>query len=862
MKKKTFSPLRLIPWLVFAALMAALVYFVILPLYAAEPEETAAPPVISFYDGGKKPFVMENEQLRFELDPKTTHFTVTEKATGRIWRSNPENAAADAKAKNSAANRGVLQSTLVVTYASSDGVIDYNNFQYSIENENHLIEPQEDGSIDVIYSIGKIEKVHMLPTAITVERFDKFIAEMAKAKASRVKKVYTQYTPEKVAAMAEEERAALLALYPEAANQAMYVLISSTKESNKESIAEIFANAGYTQEDYDLDMQLVAGAAENKSPVFNVTVSYRLDGGDFLVEIPYDQIRYRSEYPMTYLTVLPMFGAAGTQEEGFMLIPEGGGALIRYNNGKLNQNSYYANMYGWDYATARNEVVSETKCAFPVFGMTGSGGSFLCIMEGATSYGGVQADISMRYNSYNWACAKYNVLHSDRYNVSAKTERLVYMFEKQLPDDAICQRYRFVDSDHYADMAVAYGDYLRETVPELADAVAGDLPVSVELLGAIDKTVVKLGLPVDSVVPTTTFEEAGNILDVLTGLGIENLSLRMSGWANGGLTQTALTRVKPVRQLGGQKGMDALIAAANEQNVPLSFDGISCFVYDSGILEGFIPYRDAARYTTREQVNLNPYSIVTYQSAGWLDDYYLVRPDFAKASADNLIQTLADKNAFGVSFRDIGSLLSADYNPRRTVTREQVKQMNIGTLKAARDALGYVTIREGFDYAVPYADLITDMDLAGAGYSIIDEAVPFYQIALHGAAQYTGKAVNLARDFKDELLRCAEYGAGLNFTFMAEDGTVLQDTVHSGYYGANFALWEDELAGVIGDYQRAMAGLNGLRIVGHEILSSGVRVTIYENGARVYVNYTQDAYTSGGITIPARSYHVTGGEAQ
>ena len=859
-KKKTLLR-RLIPWIITAVLLAALIVFVVIPLYAPQEEEKIEPPVISFYEGKNTPVVMENDSLLFELNPKTTQFTVTEKTTGRTWRSNPENAASDSKAGNSAANKGVLQSTLIVTYSSSDGVIDFNNYQYAIENGNYLIEKTEDGAVEVTYSVGKIEKTYILPNAITAERYDKFIAEMAKPKASRVKKAYTQYTPEKLAKMEAAERDAIVAMYPEAANQTLYVLVASTTESNKKSMAEIFANAGYTQEDFDLDQQLIAGASESTNPVFNVTIRYRLDGEDFIAEIPYEKIRYRAEYPITYLTVLPMFGAAGLEEEGFMLVPEGGGALIRYNNGKLKQNSYFANMYGWDYATERTEVVSETECAFPVFGMTGNGGAFICVMEGASAYGGVQADISLRYNSYNWACAKYHVLHSDRYNVSAKTERLVYMFEKEIPDDTIVQRYRFVDSDHYADMALSYGEYLREHVPALAAARADEnMPVSVELIGAIDKTEVKFGMPLDSVVPTTTFAQAEEMMDDMLGAGMKNLSLRYSGWANGGVTQKVLTSVKTERVLGGRKGMQALISAAKEKNVPLYFDGVSCFAYDSGILEGFIPYRDAARFTTREQVAIHNYSVITFQPEEWRDPFYLVQPGYARNMAGNLIGALKENGAYGVAFRDIGSLLSGDYNPRATTTREKVRQMNLDILQEAKDAGQRVMVKEGFDFVLPYADLITDMDLKGSSYSIIDEAVPFYQIAVHGLVNYTGLPLNLASDWRAELLRCAEYGAGLNFTFMASDAKVLQDSFHSGFYGSYYGAWKEDLAGLVTAYQADMAGLNQTAITGHDILTEDVTVTRYANGACVYVNYGANDYSADGITVPAYSYQVKGGD--
>ena len=167
--KKRKSLLRiLLPWLITAALLAALVIFVGIPLYGAQEEETLPEPVIAFYEGGKEPLVMENESLLFEMDPLTTHFKLTEKASGREWLSNPANADKDSVAVST--NKAVLQSTLIVTYSSSSGTIDFNNYQYSIENGNYTLTQQEDGSIRVDYSVGKIEKIYLLPQATTVER--------------------------------------------------------------------------------------------------------------------------------------------------------------------------------------------------------------------------------------------------------------------------------------------------------------------------------------------------------------------------------------------------------------------------------------------------------------------------------------------------------------------------------------------------------------------------------------------------------------------------------------------------------------------------------------------------------------------
>ena len=66
--------------------------------------------------------------------------------------------------------------------------------------------------------------------------------------------------------------------------------------------------------------------------VFNVNIIYRLDGDKLVVEVPLNEIEYKDNYPIYYLNVLPYFGAGGVEDEGYMLVPEGGGAFINFNN--------------------------------------------------------------------------------------------------------------------------------------------------------------------------------------------------------------------------------------------------------------------------------------------------------------------------------------------------------------------------------------------------------------------------------------------------------------------------------------------------------------------------------------------------
>lgn len=395
MKKKRNLVLRLLPWVLLLGLLAALVIFVGIPLYATEDAPHPYAPNIYYYEGDGKPLTMENEHLLFEMDAATTQFTVTDKTSGAQWHSNPVDADND-KIANST-NKELLYSTAVISYRTTAGLVDLNNYKYSIENGNYQLSQQDDGSIRVDYAIGKIEKNYLIPTAITKERYDAFADQMKKATKKKLSSNYALYEPAKLDSKKNKDE--IIALYPSVVEQPLYILKSDIKESGKQKIQEYFAEVGYSQADYELDMQLVAGAKESTNAVFNVSMIYRLEGADLVVDVPYDAMRFTEGYSLINVTPLPMFGAGNLTDEGFMFLPEGGGSLINFNNGKLLQSVYYANLYGWDYAQVRDEVVNETRNTFPVFGVSKNGNSFVCFMEGATSYGAVQADIAQRTNS-------------------------------------------------------------------------------------------------------------------------------------------------------------------------------------------------------------------------------------------------------------------------------------------------------------------------------------------------------------------------------------------------------------------------------------------------------------------------------
>ncbi len=851
-KKAFIKELKnLIPPLIVVALIVAGAIFVTLISNDEEPEEVVK---VNGYEGGKDIIKLENDQLLFELDPTSTHFTVTNKSTGMQWFSNPSGIDEDPLALGSEKER--LNSTLLLSYSTLQGLdTNYDNYKYSIQNGIYDIEADKD-KIKVHYSIGQTEKVYVIPFCLPEAEFNDFLSRMSQNNANGVKDYYKKYDLEHLGA--KDNREELIAKYPIIEQGPIWVLRDNVKDNLKVKFEQYFADAGYTYEQYLEEKALYAGESVNEKPVFNVNIVYSLNGSDLCVEVPMGEIEYKSNYPLTTLRVLPYFGCGGTDENGYMLVPEGGGSIINFNNGKKNQNEYYADVYGWDMALGRDSLVHETRVSYGVFGIAKQNNSMLCILEDGAGYASIRADISGKNNSFNFCYADFTILHREIVDVASRAAGTMYMYQSEIPDESLKLRYRFVGSDKIADMANAYHDYL-------ADSLEGDfslntaqtsVPVAVELLMAVDKVEQVAGVPKSMPLALTTYSEAEKLLKDIRSIGIPGLSVKLSGWMNGGVNQKILTRVKLVRRLGSKKDFNSLLSYASSENIPLYLDGVTQYEHDSNIFNGFFMYTDAACFANKKRALLSEYNTI-YFGPKEKDQYYLLKPALAVKMMQNLADYASSHKAYGVSFRDAGYQLSSDYKRKSLVTREESLSMQLEEMKKIKDSgLGIMT-NVGNIYSLGLTDIVTNVDLSGYDYTILDGDVPFLFLAIHGFTNYTGEPLNNTSDVELMLLKSVECGAGLSFTFMDEDSQTLQNTNYSRYFGTGYDLWKDRFVDIYERYEKELGHTFCQRMTYYEKPVDTVTVVGYEDGTRVYVNYSFNDYTTAdGKTVKARDYLV------
>ena len=838
------------PTIILLIIVAAI--FVITNYKTEEVEEQTIE--INSHEELPEQMVMENDKIKFVMDTATTTFDVTVKDSGKVWHSNPANADEDEIALK--LEKDKLKSILMITYSNKGGLdTQFSSYGYSIAKNIYDIE-QGDDYIKVKYSIGDVQKEYIIPPVITVANMEALFANLDKKDVYEIQDYYKKYDINKLGKKDNKEE--LLANYPILETEVIYVLRPGTKDHLKAKFEEIFGRAGYTQEDYERDLALDGLEVVSDKPIFNVNVVYRLEGEDLVVEVPFSEMEYKTEYPLYYITLLPYFGAGSVEDEGFMFVPEGGGALINFNNGKISQNLYDAQVYGWDMAMDRKAKIHEIRTAFPTYGISCGDNSFLCMLEDGATYGTIQADVSGKLNSYNYVNTKYNLVHREQYEVTERATSKMYVYQQSIPNEKITQRYRFINSDSYVDMAKTYQGYLKD---KYGDAIAmnddADAPVVIEVVGAVDKVKQVLGVPVSRPLKLTSYKEAEEIIRKLNESGMTNMSVKLIGWTNGGVKQKMLSKAKTVSELGSKKDLKSLINYANSNGIDVYLDGITEYAKDSSILDGFNIFSDSARLVTREKVELKDYRTVTYIKEKDDEPYYLLTPEKRMEMVDSLVETALDYNA-NVSFQEVGREVSADYNRKQPFSRQDSLLAQTEKLKELDQTEVKIMINEGNEYAIAYSDIVTNMNLQGSEYTIIDAKVPFYQLAIHGYVNYTGESINLSQNYREELLRSAEYGAGLSFTVMNENAFALQKTLYTEYFGADFALLQSEINDIYTRYNNELGHVFNQEMVNHEFVQDLVTCTTYKDGTKVYVNYDyEDVTVSNGMVVPARDYAVS-----
>ena len=562
-----------------------------------------------------------------------------------------------------------------------------------------------------------------------------------------------------------------------------------------------------------------------------------------------------NSYTVAGIYVFPCLGYSYMgEDEGYMIVPDGQGAIIQLvNNEKRFKSPYSRQVYGTnigvDGAVYGETTIPVENVIMPIFGMvhTADEIGFLGVIEEGDYAANIMAYMNGNtVSNFDWVCAKYTyrLVYNQPMgmNGSAAAGTVPTRTEKPRAFDVV-QHFLLADGEdaNYAGLAVAYRDYL---IGKGTFAKASDRPFDVQLdFLNMERENYVFG---KQDVVMTSFEKVGEILRELKAGGVNEMSVVLRGWQENGLTGgVPVEKLNPAKSLGGKKGLKELREYAEAEGIDLALE--------ADVLSLNVETHPTLTYSAFKQITSATWQRPTFGKVYGTLQY--LTPSVSADKAETLVKDLVKENVKGVSFTGITQLLADFFYKDKYHDTAEMAGIYKDILSHAGEQLT-VTLSSPNAYLWPYADVITDLPIGGSDHTYTDAEIPFLAIALSGQVPYYAEYVNFQANTKEFFLRLMEQGARPAFLLTWEDPIELQDTNSSGIYSSMYELYRNMIQTWYQDLSQlnAAVGEKGM-IVNHERNGSMVRVT-WDNGTQVYLNFGDKEATFDDVTLGKLEWKV------
>lgn len=584
-------------------------------------------------------------------------------------------------------------------------------------------------------------------------------------------------------------------------------------------------------------------------------VSLTEDG--IVVRVPDESIV--EEGKDTYIGSLSLYPYLGSSylddKEGYMLIPDGNGALIyledkegRYNSG------YVASIYGTDAGFTESSVTtlwwdkyeiinSANNVLAPVYGLahTEDGIAYLAVIEKGQERARIEAIPNGANINYNRIYASFIERKYYTQPVSNNsTNGSFKMVETDRSHSDLQIHYIFLSGDeaNYSGMANAYRSYLLEN----GEIVQKDdsYRTRVDFLGTDRETWV-VGT---SAVVMTTAEDIKEIYADLKEEGVTELFSVYKGWQKGGIYNLPITKFKADSKIGGNSGLLSLMEEAEAAEIPF-------YLYNDALRIN--PEEKNATFNTVKQVNKRKLTEETYKDV--YEQFMYLTPARSQTLLSRFAANAAKKGINNLAVAGISNTLFSYSYSGAAYSRFQSGETYAKLLSDLDESTNLV-LEQPFAYLWKYTDSILDMPLYTSSYVYEDESVPFLSIVLKGVLPVYSEYVNFEANKQEFFLKMVETGTFPSFYITKESSANLIYTNSSDIYSSEYGVYKDTILSYTKELKEVNAKVEGAFIIGHEIRENGITVVSYDNGVKIYVNYGEKEATADGHEIPGMSYKV------
>ena len=552
------------------------------------------------------------------------------------------------------------------------------------------------------------------------------------------------------------------------------------------------------------------------------------------------------------VALLPFMGAAGSDDEGYLIIPDGSGALIHFNNGRTGAAIYQQDVYGRDDAlTIRKAATTTYDVNMPLFGIVRNGRALMAVVENGDYQAQLNAMVNGQLTGYSNAYFAAQYIHMEANTIMPGSE---HSTDVMLPTNTFRDMGNFTvryyplaaENATYADVAAAYRAQLG-----LKESIADAATQQLEMVASIPSIDTFLGVPYESVRVLTSYEQAAQTLRDFAAEGLNDLTLRYTGWSKQSVRGKMVTGLDLDNRLGGKKAFDGLRQAVKETGAEMVLAVDLIDIYEDG--NGYW-----SLFAATDSVNSTAKQVPEFlQSTGYQDPegkpWYLLSPDKVPEAARKLAENLSGQ-VDGVSLSMLGNTVYSSFG-KTGISRTSAGMYWQQALETLSGKIQTLSAKTASAYAFPYIEQVDATPCASSRFEVTDMEIPFYQMVTHGAMVLYTEPANEDGNVRKALLRAIEYGMYPSWRVIAGDTALLSGTDYASWHAASLDAWREEIKNTAA-WMAPLGVYAGMQMTGHEQVTATLSVTTYANGDMVLVNYGSEDAEHLGVTVPALGYAI------
>lgn len=542
--------------------------------------------------------------------------------------------------------------------------------------------------------------------------------------------------------------------------------------------------------------------------------------------------------------------------DGYIFVPDGPGALMRFQPVSSYIASFEKKIYGLDMgidslteasdlgANRSNDYLVEApQITMPVFGMVHGPrqNGYLAVVEGGAEYATIMVTPGGMITNYNWVTARFD--YRQKYtHPTTKDGQGVYRPQDDANPVNPKITYYFLTGDEadYSGMAVKYRTMLKEQglLPN-EERKDETIPMMLNVLGAD----VKKGFLFNGLSVFTTVNQTKEMVEKLRDMGITNLSLVYEGWQDGGINGGKYGRLKSESKVGSLEEMRELSELISSQ------DG-RFFLHLNPVTANEDQINQVSMTTTTLSRALakfvRPNNQVMYYES------YVIKPTKIQEFLEEAYTKL---DGFNLSLDQLGYRLYADNTRNKEISRLGTQEL-FSNLVAEAKATRQVALDNPNQYLWNNVSEFYETPIVNSQYLFETDTVPFLQMVIKGSIDYYAPYANVGFYSTNSILKMIEYGTYPSFIVGAADNFELQDTPLQDLFSVNFDDWKDTIQTVYDKVSGALSATEGRQMEEHRMVATGVARITYSGGVTLYVNYNADDVQVDGVTVPAQHYLV------